>query len=49
MKRNKAICLMHPRRVWVKLLDKSQVAEWRFHYWPKGRGELQGFQPPCTS
>ena len=36
------ICLMHPHGFWVVLLSKSQIEEWRFHYWPRGPRKTTG-------
>ena len=36
IRKNSLSCLIHPHGFWVVLLSKSQIEEWRFHYWPKG-------------
>ena len=35
-------CLMHPNGFWVVLLSRSEMEEWRFHFWPLGEAKTTG-------
>ena len=36
------VCLVHPHGFFVILLHRSDSADWRFHWWPKGPRTLTG-------
>ena len=36
------ISLQHPHGFWVVLLNKSEMEEWRLHYWPRGCRKITG-------
>ena len=36
------IALQHPHGFWVVLLNKSEMEEWRLHYWPRGCRKITG-------
>jgi len=30
------VCLLHPHGFYVVLLERNELEEWRFHFWPRG-------------
>ena len=42
IKEKDPICLLHPHGFWIVLLNKSEMQEWRFHYWPRGPRKITG-------
>jgi hypothetical protein len=42
LERKDPICLMHPHGFYVVLLGRTEMGEWRFHFWPRGPRAIAG-------
>ncbi|MEZ0000941.1 hypothetical protein [Sinorhizobium fredii] len=42
LSRSNPICLVHPHGFFVVPVDRTDVGDWRFHLWPKGKRPVRG-------